>query len=101
MRQINFKLFVELNIKLSNFFTKIPIDGNALLEGALRIPDHPLQRVLHQLLLGVPVYLPPLERDHVAGSVVVDPYHAPVPVVLVEPKIMCMIKAFFIFFIHN
>lgn len=86
MRQINFKLFVELNIKQLNFFTKIPIDGNVLLEGSLRVPDHPLQRVQHKLLLGVPVYLPPLEGDHVAGGVVVDPYHTPVPVVLVEPK---------------
>ena len=64
----------------------MPIHGNALLEGALWIPDQTLQRVRHQLFLGVSEYLAPLERDHVAGGVVVDPYLAPVPLVLVEPK---------------
>ena len=88
MRKTNFKLFVELNNQTfrTHVSMYIPIYSDTLLEGALRIPDHSLQRVLHELLLGEPVYLTPLQGDDIARGVVVDLYVTSAPLIPVQPK---------------
>ena len=49
----------------------LPVDDKALFEASPRKPDHPLERMFHQVSLSCVIDLAPFQGNRVSGDVVV------------------------------